>query len=251
MNDITFSKNFRFNEYCFSENAHRDNSRGIGYHFLGFMKEGTGRLVAGDQVLELREGDMFYIPKGCRYHSYWTAHGHVRFDSIGFLYFPTAAPGGYGLQKISPDSEIWAAFQPLSEDKAVSAASIGVLYRLLGILEPRLTPAPASHDAAIYEALLLHMKDDPHLTIPEYADLCGVSQSLLYHYVKRCSGKTPNRLRQEILCEKAAQLLLTTSNSIEEICDKLQFSSPAYFRKVWNSVYGISPSQMRKKENRI
>ena len=251
MNDIIFCKNFRFNEYCFSENAHRDNSRGIGYHFLGYMKHGSGRLVSGDQVLELREGDMFYIPKGCRYHSWWTARECVRFDSIGFLYFPTTAPGGYSLQKISPEPEIWEAFQPLSRDKTVNAASIGVLYRLLGLLESRLTPAPASHDVAVYEALLLHMKDDPHLTIPEYADLCGVSQSLLYHYVKRCSGKTPNRLRQEILCEKAAQLLLTTSDPIEEICDKLQFSSPAYFRKVWNSIYTKSPSQMRKKDGAI
>ena len=95
------------------------------------------------------------------------------------------------------------------------------------------------------------MKDDPHLTIPEYAELCGISQTLLYQYVKRCSGKTPNRLRQEILCEKAAQLLYTTGNTIEEICDRLGFSSAAYFRKVFKAVYGESPSRMRKKEHMI
>ena len=249
MNDIIFCKNFRFNEYCFHENAHRDNSQGIGYHFLGFMKAGSGRLVSEHQVLDLQEGDMFYIPKGCRYHSWWIARECVRFDSIGFLYFPTTAPGGYELQKIDLDPEILEAFRPLSEDKTVSAASIGILYQLLGLLEMRLTPAPASHDVAVYEKMLLLMRDDPHRTIPEYAALCDVSQSLLYSYTKRCSGKTPNRLRQEILCEKAVQMLLTTSYPIEEICDKLQFSAPAYFRKVWSSIYDKTPSQMRKKEN--
>lgn len=251
MNDIIFCKNFRFNEYCFQENAHRDNSQGIGYHFLGLMKDGCGRLVSEDQVLDLQEGDMFYIPKGCRYHSWWTARDRVRFDSIGFLYFPTAVPGGYALQKIDHDPEIREAFRPLSEDKTVTAASIGALYGLLGLLENRLAPAPASHDVAVYEKILLLMRDDPHRTIPEYAELCDVSQSLLYSYIKRCSGKTPNRLRQEILCEKAAQMLQTTSYPIEEICDKLHFSSSAYFRKVWRSIYDKTPSQMRKKENMI
>jgi AraC-like DNA-binding protein len=37
----------------------------------------------------------------------------------------------------------------------------------------------------------------------------------------------------------------------EEICAKLGFSSTAYFRKVFQSVYHTSPSQMRKKENMI
>jgi AraC-like DNA-binding protein len=95
------------------------------------------------------------------------------------------------------------------------------------------------------------MKENPHLSIPEYASQCQISESLLYHYVKRSSGKTPNQLRQEILCEKAAELLFTTSYTIEEICDKLGFSSAAYFRKVFHSVYHTSPSKMRKKENMI
>ncbi len=251
MNDILFYKQFRFNEYCFQESAHRDNSHGIGFHFIVYLKQGRCRIVTQDQVLELKEKDMFYLPKGCKYHSYWTSDGCVRFDSIGFLYFPTTSSGGYKLQTIEYDTALWDRFRPLSEDKTVNATSIGVLYQLLGLLENQLLPAPASNDVAVYEKLQLLMKDDPNLTIPEYADLCGVSESLLYNYIKRCSGKTPNRLRQEILCQKAADLLVTTSYTIEEICDKLGFSSAAYFRKVFKSIYGKSPSQMKKSENTI
>ena len=251
MNDIVFCKNFRFNEYCFHENAHRNNSRGIGFHFIGYLKQGSGKLVTREQVLELNAGDMFYIPKGCKYHSYWISQGCVRFDSIGFLYFPTTVPDGYLLQKIPYDTTIWDAFLPLSEDKTVSAASIGKLYQLLGLLEPVLSPAPGSIDIAVYEKLILLMKEDPHKTIPHYAALCGISESLLYRYVKQNSGKTPNRLRQEILCQKAAELLFTTSYTIEEICAKLEFSSSAYFRKVFKEIYHKPPSQMRKHENMI
>lgn len=251
MHDTVFYKNFRFNEFYFNKPLHGDHSDGIDLHYLRFVKHGKVRFVLEDQTLEFEENDLFYIPKGCKYHSYWIGSDYYQYDSIGFLYFPTFASNGYKPQKIQYDDAIWNRFLPLSRDKTVNAASIGALYSLLGLLEPILELAPSSNDVAIYEKLLMLMKENPHLSIPEYASLCQVSESLLYHYVKSSSGKTPNRLRQEALCEKAVELLLTTSYTIEEICDKLGFSSAAYFRKVFQSVYRTSPSQMRKKENMI
>ena len=251
MNDTIFCKNFRFNEYCLSETAHRDNSRGVDFHFVGFMKHGRGRIVTIDQVLEIEENEMFYIPKGCRYHSYWIAEDYVCFDSIGFLYFPTAVSNGYALQKIQHGADVWDAFMPLSRDKTVNTASIGILYRLLGRLEEILVPAPTSNKVAVYERLLQFMQKDPQMSIPEYAALCGISESLLYHNVKEIAQKTPNRLRQEIQCQKAAELLYTTNYTIEEICDKVGFSSASYFRKVFESVYHKSPSSVRKEISMI
>lgn len=251
MNDIIFCNNFRFNEFCYRETMHRDNSHGVDFHYIGFMKHGRGRIVTREQVVEIEENEMFYIPKGCKYHSYWIAEDNVRFDSIGFLYFPTASPNGYELQKIAYTDEISNAFAPLSNNKEINPTSIGNLYHLLGVLESALSVSPADKDVVIYEKMILLMNNNPHLTIPEYAALCNVSESLLYNYVKRVSGKTPNCLRQEILCQKAAELLVGTSYTIEEICDKLKFSSAAYFRKVFESIYKKSPSKMRKERNMI
>lgn len=251
MNDTIFRKNFVFQEYCHLESVHSDNSSGVKMHFIGFMKQGSGRIVSRDQVLEIHKNEMFYIPKGCKYHSYWIANERVCFDSIGFLYFPTSAVNGYKLQKISCNQTILDAFMPLSQDKTVNTNSIGALYSLLGMLEPKLALAPTSSDVATCEKLMLLMKENPQRSIPEYAALCGISESLLYSYVKKCFGKTPNRLRQECLCQKAADLLIATSYTIEEICDKLDFSSSAYFRKVFESVYHKTPSQMRKEKNMI
>ena len=90
------------------------------------------------------------------------------------------------------------------------------------------------------------MKEDQHKTIPQYACLCGVSETSLYNYIKKATGKTPNRIRQEILCEKAANILIATNYTIEEICDTLKFSSAAYFRKVFHDIYHKAPTQVRK-----
>lgn len=251
MNDIIFCKDFRFNEYRYGETVHRDNSSGVKVHYIGFIKHGKGRIATQKQTLEVKENEMFYIPKGCKYKSSWIAEDYVLFDSIGFLYFPTLTPNGYELQKIDYDSSIFDAFLPLSKNKEINAESIGILYRLLGKLESVLRPAPISKDVDVYERLIRLMQQDPQMTIPEYADLCKISESLLYQYAKRVSNKTPNRLRQEILCQKAVELLFSTDCTIEEICDRLGFGSAAYFRKVFESVYHKSPSKVRKEGNTI
>ncbi len=246
MNDTIFFKSFRFNEFYFNETQHRDNSSGVDLHYIGYMKHGQGRILSEGQTLEIGEKEMFYIPKGCQYHSYWIADDYVQFDSIGFLYFPTAKPNGYMLQKINQNNMIWDAFAPLSRNKAIHAASIGTLYSLLGVLESELKPAPNCRNTDIYEKAVLYMQADPQRSIPHYAKLCGVSESSLYHYIKRLTGKTPNRIRQEVLCEKAARLLVTTNYTIEKICDVLGFSSAAYFRKIFHDIYHKSPTQVRK-----
>jgi len=246
MNDALFFKNFRFNEFRFNETKHRDNSKGVDMHYIGLIKHGQGRIISDGQVLDIGEDEMFYIPKGCRYHSFWIADDQVVFDSIGFLYFPTDKPNGYILQKIEQDRRIREAFDPISKSKKLNCASIGALYRLLGILESELKSAPPTRDLYIYEKAVGYMKEDPHKTIPQYARLCGVSESLLYYHIKKVTGKTPNSIRQEILCEKAAGLLTTTNYTVEEICDMLHFSSAAYFRKVFHDVYHKAPTQVRK-----
>ena len=251
MNDTIFLKSFRFREFYFTETQHRDNSQGVDFHFVGLMKQGRGEIVSRGRRLEIGAGEMFYIPKGCPYHSYWIADPDVRFDSIGFLYFPTQATGGYELQKIPYDESVKEMFRPLSEDKTVSAAAIGQLYLQLGRLEERLIPATVKKDVVVTEQLLGELARNPHRSIGEYALLCGVSESALYGYTRSAFGKTPNRLRQEALCQKAFELLTATDVPIERICDRLGFSSAAYFRSVYVSVYGKTPSQTRKESRRM
>lgn len=251
MDNIIFSKNFRFVEYYYKETQVRDNRTGVDMHFIGYIKKGRGVITEGEHRLEVGVGDMFYIPKGCRYISEWIADDTVRFDSLGFLYFPSRAVGGYRLQKIEYDEDILAAFLPLSRDKTLSAASIGSLYSLLGTLEGVMLEAPVSPRAAIVERLISLMNERHDASIADYARLLGVSESLLYLYVRERLGKTPNELRVEVACQKAMDMLTSTNLTIETICDKLGFSSASYFRKLMRKVYGKTPSQIRKSSGAI
>lgn len=252
MNDAVFLKNFVFNEFNYQKPHHTDNSHGVEHHFLGFMKHGSAVIVSQHLKIELKKGDMFYIPKGCRYHSYWkTSDDYVLLDSIGFLYFPSLSPDGYILQKINCDSRILQMFEPLSKDKTINTASIGRLYSLLGQLEGVLIKQSGERSDRIIERLILLMNEDHTCCISDYAEKCGVSEGLLYLYCKTKLKKTPNRLRQEIACRKAIELLCTTNFSVENICEKCGFSSTSYFRKVLASVSGKTPTEIRKNTHSI
>ena len=246
MNDIVFFNNFRFNEFRYSEIFHCDNSMGVDFHYIGYIKHGRGRIVCGGEKMEIAAGEMFYIPKGCRYHSCWIPEETVCFDSIGFLYFPSEAPGGYKLQKIPCDDALWNAFAPLTMHKKVSVESVAALFCVLDLLSKRLEFSPADAETVVIEKMLQAMQKDPSLTISEYARLCDVSESLLYQYVKKRTKKTPNHFRRVALCEKAIELLVATNYTVEEICDRLGVSSAAYFRKILYDIHKKTPSQIRK-----
>lgn len=252
MNDAVFLNNFTFNEFNYLKLHHTDNSRGVEQHFIGLVKQGKALIVSEDIRIELKEGDMFYIPKGCKYHSYWnTTHESVLLDSIGFFYFPSASLSGYILQKIDYDSELFRMFEPLSRDKTVNSKAIGQLYLLLDALEKIMVEAKGDCADRMVERLIYLMNEDHTLKISDYAAKCGVSEGLLYIYCKSKLKKTPNRLRQEIACQKATGLLCTTTLSVEAVCDRCGFSSTSYFRKVLFEITGKTPTEIRKEAKLI
>lgn len=252
MNDTDFLNNFAFTQFSRVTPHHVDNSSGAPRHFIGCMRRGRARIVTDGIRLEMSEGDMFYIPKGLKYHSYWAIDGRTAvYDSIGFNYFPSPTPNGYLLQLIPQNDEIRCAYAPFMQDKSVSAASVGRLYTLLGILEEILEKAPADRADSVINHLMILLNRDAERSIGSYAAECGISEAQLYLYVKKKLGKTPNRLRQEIKCRRAAQLLCTTTLSVEEICGQCGFSSASYFRKVFYAVTAKTPSQVRREAKSI
>lgn len=246
MNDNIFLNSFQFEELHFRNAHHNDKSRGLQYHYLVFVKQGTGILQYKKQKIDVRCNDMFYVPMGCKYCSDW--HGeNIIFDTFAFKYFPSNAFGNFELQKIQYTDEIFEVFRPLMENKALDCNTIGRLYTVLGMLEPILKlSTPISNEEYTVKKAMQLMTKDFRKSIREYALLCGVSESQIYLYFKSVLKKTPNRAKQEIICQRAISYLTLTDLTIEEICDKTGFSSTSYFRKVFFSVTGKTPSQVRK-----
>lgn len=249
MNDVIFSKSFLFRTINFERTHYTDNSRGAPAHYFAYMLKGECKLVTDKETVFVREGDFFYIPMKCPYRSYWSGSPEISFVSLGFSFMPNRDGLLYPTQVIEKSDVEAEIFLRLSDSAMPTAADIGLFYTLAGMLIPKMR-----HDELTYtDEIILKSKgfflSHPFSKVSELAKHCAVSESSLYAAFRKASSLTPNSLRNEILLEKAKEILLTTDKPIEYISDLLGFSSVSYFRKKFRGRYGMPPGRMRKNED--
>lgn len=253
MNNTRFYNSFTFVEFQIHHYLHNDVTTDPTIsNYFGYVKRGGHGLFVSDNIkFEVYPGDLFYIPKDCYYHSYWWGSTEtVCFDSFGFKYLPVPEKT-YPLQKLSYDDAALLLLRKLSADKAVTPASVGLLYCLFGLLEHNMKSDLPNHQNTKIRQAMEYMNAHPEAQIYDVANHCGISESNLYLVFRKVLNKTPNTVRQEIRCKKAVDLLTTTDLSVEEISDRLDFSSSSYFRKIFGKVIGTTPLQVRRKSHFI
>ena len=240
MKHTLFSDGFAFVDYNFGKYRYTDNRHGSPYHYLATMEEGQCRIVSTDIEISAQAGEAFYIPMGLPYQSYWHSEGSVRFRSYGFIYFPGNTE--YRLQKLSAEAYDLIREIPLRYEP--DAGTLGCFFNVLSRLIPDMTPAEASTGERLVRAATEFMRKDTDISMPEVAQLCCVSESTLYAAFRQ-AGTTPNDVKQRLVVDRAVKLLMTTGNSVQQISDRLGFSSTDYFRRVLRKHTGMSPREIR------
>ena len=251
MEDRELYGSFLFRHFTFAPGHFTDNSRGVKRHYLGYLYRGTARIVSEEGTLALKEGDHFYIPKGCRYRSCWDGISEVCFDSFAFDAIPTEEEVAFRLQKIRLSEEEKALYSELACDHKVNARSVGLLYRLLWELFPKMEKVPFPKGDALAWKIARYIDAHPDERTDCVARTLGVSESTLYHLLKGKLGKSPNQIRQEAKCRRAVNLLVSTDKSVEEISREVGFSSSSYMRKLLFAAAGKTPLQIRKESQHI
>ena len=246
MEDLELYKSFTFRLIHHIDGRHTDNSDGVNKHYIGYLYRGSARIVSKKGTLELQEGDLFYIPKNCSYHSYWYGTEGALFDSFAFAAIPQKGYTAYCLQKLTMTEQVKILHRDLASDRTVNARSVAALYQLLWALMPAMKRHDYSKSGVLARQLADYIHEHPDERADRVARSCGVSESTMYHILKQELGKTPNRLRQEAKCQQAVVLLTTTDLSVERISDQLGFSSPSYMRKLLRATTGKTPLQIRK-----
>lgn len=249
MNNTQFLNSFYFrryqrHKYYFTDHYKTNGSPG---HFIARMLRGSAKLKSRNKTITVSEGDIFYIPKGLKYQSFWYGdeEDQIIFDSFRFQNFPMLDNYSYTLQKITAPSEAEELLLSLSGEMAVNCITVGKLYLFLGqVLD--IMEQESKHYSDIAEIALDYMHTYTDFHIADVAEYCKVSESSLYGIFKKAYGKTPIEMKQKIFCERASELLITTNLAVEEISSKLNFSSSSYFRKVFKKHTGKTPLQVRK-----
>ena len=246
MNDASFFQSFIFWQITCAQYHHADMRMGAAVHYVGYLKEGHARLEGEKTTLTLQAGDYFYIPRFCRYQSYWYGAPVICFDSFGFQCYPENRHLTYPLQIIPANDEIRALHAPLMDNKSSSCENIGRFLLLFSACLRQMTAQPLSPRHTAVDRAVRAMTEQPGLSAPELAALCGISESSLYNAFQEVLGLTPVAMKHKLLAEKAVDLLCTTDASVESISAQLGFSSTSYFRKILAQQTGKTPREIRK-----
>lgn len=247
MNQADFYKSFTFNIFKINRYHLTDNSKTpVPHHFFGCLIKGTAKIKAKNREINLRPGEIFYIPKGLKYQSQWFGENgkEVKFYSFGFKYLPSGK--SFELQKISCSKKAQEFFNELCNHVPVTPKGVGALYSFFGEVEGDMVEADVSAVNPTVEKAMEFLRENPDMHVSRLARLCNVSESGIYLLFKRELNKTPNQVRLEFLCQRAVSLLTTTNKSVQEISDTLGFSSTSYFRKILKANSGKTPLQIRK-----
>jgi transcriptional regulator GlxA family with amidase domain len=104
----------------------------------------------------------------------------------------------------------------------------------------------SSDDALLLEsvsAVVDARLDDPTFGVDWLADEVGLSRRQLERKLDAILGETPAMLIRRFRLERASQLLRARSGTVAEIAYAVGFTSPAYFAKVFRTVYDELPSE--------
>lgn len=246
MNEALFSKSFGFNIFKW-KNYHTTDQTKIPCtrHFFGCLIHGTADITSKNEKIEVKVGEVFYIPKGLKYLSRWRVdqNGKNEFYSFGFDIAPTTKT--FALQKINCSEKAKQLFQELCQEVPMTDKGIGKLYSFFGEVMDGMKQSETESANKIVEQATEYMAEHPDFKISDVAKICNVSTSGIYYLFKKHLNKTPNDIRNKILCKKAVLLLTTTDKSVQEISDSLGFSSTSYFRKILKAHTNQTPREIR------
>jgi AraC-like DNA-binding protein len=211
------------------------------------MSKGHAKIVSKSKTLYINEGDIFFIPKNLSYQSYWYGNSEIEFHSYGVEDLLSYDAKSLDLQVIKCSEELIMELAKIpAEGTSLCSKTIGDFFGIVAKLLPHMEKKNSSSAEKILSDAKKHLKSNPFLSNESLADACNVSLPYLYKIFNKYQKQAPNSCRRKVLCDKAAELLINTDLSVEEISLKLNFSSSNYFRKVFKECVGISPREYRK-----
>ena len=211
---------------------------------IGYIKKGKAQFLYRGRSYFANKGDLIYIAKGTKYYSVWSGTPEIEFYSVNFSFVKPYSFYEYRFQIVR-------GYPGNVFDEMYNADDIYIfvsyLYRLLSDLYGRMAKEPAvSGETAVRPAIdYIESNYNMPVTIDELAGLCHICSSGLFKLFKSETGVTPIAYKHNIMIQNALDLLLHTDMTVEEISQRVGFSSSNYFRKVFFDITGKTPKEVR------
>lgn len=204
-------------------------------------------------------GQLVFWPESVPYRSVWS--GEEDSEYIG-IYFRLVGRSGVhsgsvkSTQLVScnqfvvmPGMDYLSRFQTIHADyydKDRASLALAGFYQLYHDLIPLLPTGKRMHPVIQRAQSFMEQNWEDDFRITELSAFCQISESRLYHIFKEETLLSPVEYKNQVRIRHAADLLLSEDASVEWISDRMHFSSPSYFRRVFRKYTGMTPSAYRK-----
>lgn len=221
---------------------------------LMYLKQGRWDYeLDGRPVQTVQEGDVLFLPIGCRYISRCTADPTAGAICLDFHLLDECAQElslGKMPQVLLHDEA--GQYEPLFS-KALNAflrgsggklAGKSVVFRLLDELAAQLRreSMAVGPNSALYPAIdLLERHPERPIPIPKLAAMCFLSESNFRRQFRACTGFSPVAYRNRIRIQKADELLQSGLYTVESTAEQLGFTDSAHFCKTYFKLRGHTP----------
>ena len=91
---------------------------------------------------------------------------------------------------------------------------------------------------------------DADFNITSLEEKLSMSHSNFYRKVKSLTGLSGKEILNEMRMKRAKQILIENKNiRVDEVAYMVGFSNPKYFGKIFKEKFGVSPTEMKSKNN--
>lgn len=125
---------------------------------------------------------------------------------------------------------------------------------LMSISQEKARRATDAKHERLHDELVSFLREnlaDPNLSLESTAERFNLSPGYLGKLVKASSGDTFSSLLSTMRLEKAAQLLLETSQPAYKVAEQVGIPNVAYFSTLFKRQYGLSPAPFREKRGNL
>jgi AraC-like DNA-binding protein/mannose-6-phosphate isomerase-like protein (cupin superfamily) len=243
---------------------------------ITYVSEGTGTHYIENQAINVKRGDLFYIPLGVS-HIFRPSNTSTKdslivyncifreslFDFLQNGAFPHI--GALKLTRLQPGITRWMQFKEHTHEfrdlftallwehdlKPVGyeAMLYALFIQLLLLLERHEEGSSTRLDSGAQrlgeamEYMRTHLHES--LTLPFVSKLMNISERQLQRLIKKATGQTFIQWLQGERISKSCELLQQTSGKIPEIAQLVGFQDLKHFHRLFKSKTGVTPNAVR------
>ncbi|MGI5958552.1 MAG: AraC family transcriptional regulator [Massiliimalia sp.] len=242
------------------------------YYLMVYIHSGKGTFKTQNTVYHLKKGCTFFIfPGEVTYYQAdendpweysWIAFngGLGGYDMSQFLLRAsiTAQRPVHMASDSTPFDQLFNQLLTFCQDKKhfvdikVMSLFLDIMYQYIVTenamenLHTISTPLSSHLDLAIEYIKFYYHKN---ISVSEIAAYLGISREYFCNLFKKQFGTSPVKFISSYRLKNAATLLVMSNQSVAEIAYRVGFNDYNYFSNRFHSLYGISPSEYRKKFN--